>query len=65
MLGCRMGLRDSTELAGPGGRWHCDDTTGISHIAAPRHSSTLQCGMGLAALWSRHVREYDPQEDVE
>ena len=25
MLGCRMGLRDRTELKGSGGCWPCDD----------------------------------------
>ena len=53
MLGCRMGLRERTVLAGPGSCLHCDGRAEISHIVAPRHSSTLHCGMRLTALWPR------------
>ena len=41
MLGCRMGLRDSIELAGPGGCWPCEDGAGISPTVATRNSPTL------------------------
>ena len=53
--------KDKTEVAEPDGCWLCDGWTGVSHTVAPRHSSTLHCGIRLAALWSRRVREYDPQ----
>ena len=52
MLGCRMRVRDETELTGLGSYWSCDDRTGISHTVVPRHSSALHW-MGLAVLLSR------------
>ena len=41
MLGCKMQLRDETELAVSGSCWPWDGGAGISHAVAPRNSPSL------------------------